>query len=32
MWSYTDAENAWLAPSLEIAQPPERDDAPDLAA
>jgi hypothetical protein len=32
MWSYTEAENAWLAPSPDTANPPARDDAPGRAA
>jgi hypothetical protein len=32
MWSYTEAENTWLAPSREAARPPGREDAPDFAA
>ncbi len=32
MWSYTEAENAWLAPSHEAASTPVRDDAPDSAS
>lgn len=32
MWSYTEAENAWLAGSREAVHPFERDDALDPAA
>ena len=32
MWSYTEAENTWLAPSREAARPPVREDALDVAA
>jgi hypothetical protein len=32
MWSYTEAENAWLVPSREAPRPPVREDAPDVAA
>jgi hypothetical protein len=32
MWSYTEAENTWLAPSREAADRPVREDALDPAA
>lgn len=32
MWSYTEAENAWLAPSREAPRSPLREDALDVAA
>ena len=32
MWSYTEAENTWLAMSRETASASVRDDAPDSAS
>jgi len=32
MWSYTEAENAWLVLSREAHRSPVREDAPDVAA
>ena len=32
MWSYTEAEDAWLALSREAPRLPVREDAPDPAA